>query len=77
MQAANHQVPLIAEELSLTVFEAEGGLRGFDRLPFGLPNSVALSQRTIQSVTEGLQGVHPYLDDVAISGSIKGNTTRT
>ena len=71
LQTAYHQVSLIAEERSLTAFGTDGGFWELNRLPLGLSKAVAVFQRTIQSVTENLSGIRPYLDDVVIGGFIK------
>ena len=70
LKSAYHQVRICKSEQMYTAFEADGGLYEFTRIPFGVTNGVTCFQRVIDRIIqeEGLQGVYPYLDDVAVCG---------
>ena len=50
LKSAYYQVPLRDSEKHYTAFEADGQLFQFNRVPFGLTNSVAAFQRVMDSI---------------------------
>jgi len=63
-----HQVPLLTEERKFSVFEANGWLYQFKRIPFALKNAVACFQRVIDDIiaTYDCKGTFAYLDDITV-----------
>ena len=70
LKSAYYQLPLRDSEKQYTAFEADGQLFHFNRIPFGLTNSVAVFQRVMDSIIgdSGLQSTYAYIDDVIICG---------
>ena len=69
LKDAYHGLPILAEEKKFTAFGADGKLYEFTWLPFGLTNGTAGFGRSMRQVTEGLNGVKNFLDDVFIVGT--------
>ena len=67
------QIPLDEESSELTVINTPFGLYRFNFLPFGLNVSPAIFQRCLNKLTEGLEGVVSYQDDVIIYGFDRAN----
>lgn len=70
LKSAYYQIPLKDEEKQYTAFEACGKLYQYNRIPFGLTNSVAVFQRMINSIISDncLESTYAYIDDVIICG---------
>lgn len=72
MASGYHQIQMNPEDTHKTAFSTDYGLFEITRMPFGLKNSQATFQRTINHVLRGFQGLKGfiYLDDVIIYGKI-------
>jgi len=62
------QIPLDRESSELTVINTPFGLYRYNFLPFGLSVSPAIFQQCLNKITEGLEGVESYQDDVIVHG---------
>ena len=73
LKSAYHQIPLCKVDREYTVFEADGKLYQYTRLPFGITNGVSHFQRIIQEIIQKhqLQGTHAYLDNITVVGANK------
>ena len=69
--SACQQIELVSTERKYIVFEANGKLYEFTRIPFGVKNGVAAFQQTIsQFIKEkNLSNTYAYLDNVTVAGS--------
>ena len=65
-----YQVPLSVEDRPYTVFEADGKLYQYTRLPFGVTNSVSFFQRIIDNIIAkyDLCDTYAYLDNITVCG---------
>lgn len=70
LKSAYYQIPLREDEKLYTAFEADGQLYQYNRIPFGLTNSVAVFQRAINSIISDnhLESTFAYIDDLIICG---------
>ena len=70
LKSAYHQIPIKEEDKSYTVFEANGKLYQFCRIPFGVTNGVACFQRIIDKIIKenNLTGVYAYIDNIVVVG---------
>ena len=70
LRNAYHQVPIFKDDRKYTVFEANGRLYQFRRIPFGVTNGVAVFQRLMDNIIkeEKLKDTFPYLDDITVAG---------
>ena len=61
-------MPLLPEERKILVFEANGWLYQFKRIPFALKIAVACFQRVIDDIiaTYDCKGMFAYLDDITV-----------
>ena len=69
LKSAYHQLRLLEKEKDLTVFEANGELWQFTRLPFGVANGVPAFQKAFYTIVDGLQGIAVVMDDFVIGGA--------
>ena len=60
--------PILEEESKFKAFEADGKLYKFTRLPFGVTKGTAEFGRAMRRITEGLNGVKIFLDDIFVVG---------
>ena len=61
-----HQIPLTERAQLISAFVTPFGLYQYLVMPFGLRNSPATFQRTMNYILQDLSGVNVYLDDVII-----------
>ena len=73
MQSAHHQILILYSERHYTAFEACGKLCQFLRAPFGASNGVTSFESVIDTIIqdEGLNLMHPFIDDVNVCGKEK------
>lgn len=71
MKSAYYQCPIRESDRKYTAFEADGELFEFNRLPFGLTNSVAVFQRILTDIIRrnDIKGAHVYIDDIVIGAN--------
>ena len=53
------------------------GLFQYTRLPFGVASAPAVFERTIENFLQGLNNVCIYLDDILVTGHLRGTIWRT
>ncbi len=69
---AYHHIELAPESRHLTAFITPShGLCQYKRTPMGLTDSGSAFQRCIEQSLSGLEGVHPYCDDILIRGKTR------
>ena len=70
LRNAYHQVPILKDDINYTGFEANGRLYQFRRIPYGVTNGVAVSQRLMDNIIkeEKLKDNTPYLDNIIVVG---------
>lgn len=61
-----HQIPLTDNAQLISAFITPFGLYHYQVMPFGMRNSPATFQRTMNFLFQGLEGVQVYLDDIII-----------
>ena len=68
LKSAYHQIPIKEKDKLYTVFEANGKLYQFCRIPFGVTNGVACFKRIIDKIIKenNLTGVYAYVDIVVV-----------
>ena len=69
LKSAYHQLRLLEEEKHLTLFEANGVLCQYTRLPFKVTNGVPAFQKAIYTIVVGLEGFAVVTDDIVIGGA--------
>ena len=70
LKSGYHQIPIKEKDKLYTVFEANGKLYQFCRIPFGVTNGVACFQRIIHKIIKenNLTGVYAYVDNIVVVG---------
>lgn len=66
--SAYHQVLLDDDSSKLVAINTHKGVYECTRLPFGVASALALFQRAMDSVLQGIPGVICYLDDILVTG---------
>ena len=71
LTSAYHQVELPPQDRLYTVFEADGALCQWKRIPFGLTNAVPCFQRIIDDIikSNNCKGTFAYLDNITVGGT--------
>ncbi|MCP3661003.1 MAG: RNA-directed DNA polymerase [Gammaproteobacteria bacterium] len=69
LSQAYHHIVLHPDSRPLTAFLTEShGFCQFKCMPMGMTDSGPILQRQVERCLAGLQGVHPYVDDIFIHG---------
>ena len=61
--------PLSKESSILTTFQTPYGRHRYLRMPFGIWSAQEVFQKKLDSIFEGLPGVHIIVDDILVAGS--------
>ena len=64
-----YQIPLTDTAKIMSAFITPFGLFQYERLPFGMSNAPATFQRMVNHLTQDLDGVYAYLDDIVVIAS--------
>ena len=67
LQKGYHQIPLTENAQLISAFITPFGLYAYKVMPFGMRNSPATFQRTMNYLFHDIEGVQVYLDDIIIS----------
>lgn len=65
------QIELDDEAKKLVVVSTHKGLYRYNRLPFGVSSAPGIFQKTMDTMLQGIEGVHAYIDDIIIVGRTK------
>ena len=65
---AYNQIELDDEAKHLATINTSKGLYRYNRLPFGVASALAIFQRTMESILQGIPRVSVYLNDILITG---------
>ena len=68
LSSAYHQILLDDDSSKLVAINTHKGVCEYTRLPFGVASALALFQRAMDSILQGIPGVICYLDDILITG---------
>ena len=64
-----NQFPLHLDSRKLVTVNTHRGLYQYTHPPFGVASSLAIFQKTMDCILQGLEGVMCYLNDLLITGS--------
>ena len=65
---AYNQLPLHQDSRKFVTVNTHRGLYQYTRLPFGIASSLAIFQKTMDCILQGLEGVICYQDDLLVTG---------
>ena len=68
LSSAYQQMPLEEESRPLVTINTHRGLYRFIRLPFGIASALAIFQKAMDVILQGLPQVICYLDDILVTG---------
>ncbi len=68
LSRAYQQMELEEDARSYVTVNTHQGLYRYLRLPFGIASAPALFQRTMDTILQGISGVHCYIDDILVTG---------
>ena len=68
---AYQQVPLTDSAKQYVVINTLQGLYHYNRLPFEIMSALAIFQRIMEGILQGMPNVCVYLDDILVTGEIK------
>uniref|UniRef100_A0A914VZT6 RNA-directed DNA polymerase n=1 Tax=Plectus sambesii TaxID=2011161 RepID=A0A914VZT6_9BILA len=65
------QIELDDKAKKLVVVSTHKGLYRYNRLPFGVSSAPSIFQKMMDTMLQGIDGVHVYIDDIVIVGRTK------
>ena len=73
---AYQQLPLEEKPCNVVTINTHRGLYRYTRLPFGVASALAVFQKTMDTILQGIRGVICYIDDVLVTGKTQEEHVR-
>ena len=74
---AYSQLPLDEKSKEYVTINTHTGCFGNNRLPYGINSALAIFQRTMEHILQGIPRVGVYLDDIILTGATKAQHLET